>query len=885
MTSRKRLSAPFRAVLLLLPKHLRSEHEDELRQFLALEIPEDRWQRIGYWFQTLADIMRASPAAHFDILRQDLVLAVRQLRRAPGYAVVTVLTLAVGIAGNAALFTVVDQTLLQPPPFVGADRLVRLDENQPDRGLVRFGVSPANFRQFVKAADDLLDGAAAWQQRSGTALLGDTPERVTFAAVSGGFFDVFREVPSLGRAMRAEDDVAGSTSVVVSHAFWSTRLGRDEAAVGRSFEINGIAHRVLGVMPEGFAYPNVNIEMWTPLGLPESEWSRRGSRFLGATLRLAPGVTPELLDQRVRVVAEALATNFPDTNGGWNASVMSLQASASAEVRTPLLIMWCAAGLILLIAVANVANLLLARAVARRDEMTLRRALGARSARLVRQTLTEGSVLATLGGGIGLGLAGLLLWRFQVSGAGVIPRAGDLSLDGRTVAFTVVLTAVVTLLFSMAPTMTRRVTGSGANQGGARRSGGSVGRSRLQTGLVTGEIALAVLVSVGTGLLARSAMRLYDQPLGYRPDNVMTFRVEPPMRLDPGLPMPELIEALTHDRARVAASYDALMERLRAEPDVVVAGAVSRLPLTGNWWITGYGLPASPASDDDNAAYIRVVVPGYLAAMGTTVLEGRSLSERDVAGAEPSVVIDEAFARLHWGDGSPVGEIIHLEGPPDADPTAARIVGVVETVRQSSLEAAVRPTFYVSLSQALEGHGSNWGMDVVLRTRGSSVNEATLKEVSNEFLPDAAVFRVMAMDDLVSASVAGRRLQLALFGGFAVLALALTLVGVFGVLALYVRDRSREFSVRLALGATPRDVRWMVQRNALVAVGWGSAIGLATALLAAGVFESLIYGISARDPIAFAAGPIALCLVALAGAAVPAWHATKADPAAVLRAD
>jgi putative ABC transport system permease protein len=883
MTKNKRLSPTFRVLLRLLPKHLRAEHEDELRQFLALEIPEGRGQRIVYWFHTLGDILRASPSAHLDILRQDLILAFRQLCRAPGYAVVTVLTLAVGIAGNAALFTVVDQTLLQPLPFVGADHLVRLDENQPERGLLRFGVSPANFRDYSEASSDLIEGAAAWQDRSGTALLGDTPERVTYAAVSGGFFEVFREVPVLGRAMRPEDDVPGSNAVVVSHAFWSTRLGRDREAIGRSFDINGVSHRVIGVMPEGFSYPGGSIDLWTPLSLPEAEWARRGSRFLGVTLRLSPGVAPEQLDQRVRAASDALAAEFPDTNEGWNASIITLQESAFAGVQTPLLIVWSAAGLILLIAVANVANLLLARAVARRGEMTLRRALGARSARLVRQTLTEGAVLATLGGALGLGFAALLLVWFRSTGAEMIPSAGELGLGGRTVAFTVALTGAVTLLFSMAPAAAGRLTQAGASRN-AGRAVGSVGRARLQTGLVVGEVALAVVVAVGTGLLARSAARLFDQPLGYQPANVTTFRVEPPIRIDPGLEMPEMIAALTADRARISTSYQALMERIRAEPDVVEAGAVSRLPLTGNWWITGYSLPSSADAADDNAAFIRVVVPGYLAAMGTGLTEGRALSDRDVAGAEIAVVIDQTFAETHWGGASPIGEIITLDGLP-GELMVARVVGVAESIRQSSLESAPRPTFYITFAQAVEGHGSNWGMDVVLKTRGPGMNEATLKSLSRDFLPDAAVFRVLQMDDLVSASVAARRFQLALFGGFAALALALTLVGVFGVLALYVRDRSREFSVRLALGATPRDVRWMVQRNALVAVGWGSLIGLGVALLAAGVFESLIYEISVRDPIAFAAGPIALCLVALAGAAVPAWNATRTDPATVLRGD
>ena len=884
MTRREPITPAFRALLYLLPKHVRSEHEEELRQFLALETPDDRIGRIRYFFETLIDVLRASPGAHLDILRQDVSLAFRQLRRAPGYGFLAVLTLSVGIGGNAALFTVVDHTLLTAPPFLGADRLVSLGEEHFDRGLLRFGVSPANFRDFARASDDLIESATAWQRQSGTIQLGETSDRIAYAVVSGGFFQVFREAPELGRTIGIEDDVPGSTAVVVSHSFWVTRLGADESAIGRTIPINGTPHHVVGVMPEGFAYPSSSIVLWKPLGLPESEWSRRGARFLGATFRLRPEVEPALLAERVAAHANALEQQYPETNEGWSTSVITLQQAASLDVRTPLLIVWAAAGLILLIAVANVANLLLGRAVARQEEMALRRALGARSNRLIRQTLTEGGVLAVLGGTFGLGLAGLLLYQFRVSGADVLLRASDLSLDPRSIAFTISLTVLVTLMFSVVPAMIGRSGQSGATLK-TRGSGRSIGRARLQTGLVIGEIALAVVVAVGTGLLARSAARLFDQPLGYIPEQVTTFRVEPPIRVDVNQPVPQIIEELAADRTRISASYSALLEQIRAIPDVIDAGAVSRLPLTGEWWITSVLFPQSPSPEESHAAHIRVVAPGYLAAMGTRVLEGRDLGPGDVAGAEIAVVIDETFAQRHWGRPDVVGEIFQVDGPPDQPRPSARVVGVVESVRQSSLEAESRPTFYVTIAQATEGHGSNWGMDIVLRSAGVAPTESMLREITRDFLPDAAVFRLMTMEDLVSASVADRRFQLVLFGGFATVALVLTLVGVFGILALFVRERTPEFGVRLALGATPSHVRWLVQRNALTCVAWGSAIGLVTAALTAGVFESLVYGISAYDPIAFAGGPIVLCLAALAGALVPAWNATRTDPATVLRGE
>jgi putative ABC transport system permease protein len=280
-----------------------------------------------------------------------------------------------------------------------------------------------------------------------------------------------------------------------------------------------------------------------------------------------------------------------------------------------------------------------------------------------------------------------------------------------------------------------------------------------------------------------------------------------------------------------------------------------------------------------------VILPGYLDAMGTRLVAGRHLRSTDVASSERVITIDQAFADRYFSARDPIGESILLDGPPDEDPLTARIVGVTETIRQASLEAEPRPTFYVTLSQALEGHASNWGMDMVIRSRAGDVNAQMIRSAALDFFPDAAVFRIQRMGDLVSASFAGRRLQLLLFGAFASLALALTLVGVFGVLALHVRERAREFGIRVAVGATPWRIRWTVERNALSCVAWGSAIGLTIAAVGGRTFESLVYGISVYDPIAFVGGPVALALVALAGGLVPAWTATRSDPAEVLRSD
>lgn len=882
MRGRRRFPGAFRALLFLLPRNLRSEHEAELRQFLEAEMPDRRRDRVRYWVETLVDILRAAPGAHLDILRQDLTLAFRQLRRAPGYAALATLTLGIGIGGNVALFKVAYETLFAEPPFIDSRSLVRVDEENRELGLQAFGVSPANFRDFAAAAADLTDAAAIWQRQSGTTTIGGTPERITFIRVSGDFFRVFRETPILGRGLLPEDDVPESNAVVVSHDFWTGRLGADPGVIDRTIEIDERAHRIVGVMPAGFEYPGTGMALWRPLGLTASEWERRGARFVGSVFRLRQGVAPAALEDRLATRAAALGEALPETNEGWTTSVMTLRDAASAGLRGPILLVWLGAGLILLIAIANVANLILGRAVARQEEMDLRRALGARTGRLFRQTLTEGALLSSIGAGLGLGLAALCLQRFQAAGVGIAPRRADLALDGLSIAFTVLLVLVVTSLFSVVPALAGRRR-SGAAHGGRHARG--VDRIRLQSGLVVAEIAFAVVVAVSTGLLARSAARLLAEPLGYRPEAVTTFRIEPPVRIPEGLELPELITALQADRARIQSTYAAFLDRLAAEPGVESVGGVNRLPLTGNWWVTGVRLPDSGAPDEAHAAFIRVVLPGFLATMGTRVVDGRMLGDGDVAGAQRAVVIDQSFADRHWPGRSAVGQTLSFEGPPELGDLSARVVGVVETIRQANLEADPRPTMYVPLAQATEGHGSNWGMDIVLRTSGAPIAEKRLRDISKDFLPAAAVFRVQSMEDLVAASVAARRFQLLLFGGFAVTALVLTLVGVFGVLALFARERSREFGVRLALGASPRQIQWIVQRNALRCALRGSGLGLVGAFVVASAFESVVYGISAYDPLAFVIGPLALCFAALGGGFAPAWSATRTDPAEVLRSD
>jgi len=879
-TPRRRPGLALRLLLRLLPSHLRAEHGREIDQYLRLQSPSRGFgDDLRRGLALVVDIVRAAPGAHLDVLRQDLVVAARQLRRAPGFAIAATLTLAAGIGGTVALFSLVDAVLLQPLPYPEADRLVQVSEDHRERGLTDFGISPADFRDLTGDTATFA-GAAALQTRSGTALVGETPQRVQFAAVSARFFDVFGVRAATGRTFASEDDVPGSGVVVVSHAFWVGTLGGVPDALGRMVRLDGRDLRIVGVMPAAFAYPDPQVAMWTPLALTTSDFERRGARWLTGVARLRGGVSIEAANATVLARSERLAETFP-VNRGWSGSVKRLQAAIVGGAGVPILLAWAAAGLILLIATANVTNLYLARAVAREGEMALRGALGARPGRLGRQLVTEGLVLAAAGGGGGLALAALLVSRLRAAGAQMIPRVAGVSVSGRAVAVTLVLVVVTTLLFSLLPAVSgSRIDLRRALEAGRRSTDRRKGR--WQAVVVAVEAAVAVVVVVSASLLLRSLARVMDQPLGIVPQHAITFRIEPEWRTD--LEEAGAMAHLAAEREDVSARFDALLERLRALPGVSQAGAVNRVPLAGDWWVTSVRIAGRPEASPDQrpSAWERVVTPGYLEAAGTRVLRGRGLRPSDRAAGERVVVVDETFARKFWPHADPIGAELLLDGPPDLE-IRARIVGVVEAVHMNRLDADLMPAFYVPFAQGLSGHFLNWGMDVVVRQTGrADIGAAIRAAVAAEF-PGTPVFAERRLEDLVRQSVALRRFQATTIGTFALVALALTLVGVYGVLALAVRERAREFAIRRALGASRASIHRHVLWRGVSMVGGGLVAGAAAALAATKLLSGMVYGIAVTDPMALAAGPLAVALVAVLAASGAAVRAMRSDPAMVLQ--
>lgn len=869
-----------RAILALLPAHVRDEHEREI--VFALQ---DGEQPPGVVALAL-DVLRAAPAAHLDVLRQDLGLALRQIRRSPVFALIAVITLSLGLGGNLAFFTLVDGVLFRPLPWRGADRLVTLSEENLPRGMASFGLSPANFRDYGRDTT-LFAAATAWQVRPATLRSADDAERVITAAVTGGFFQVFLEAPVLGRRLDSSDDIPGGDAVVVSERFFSRVLGSDRRALPADIVLDGSRLRVVGVMPASFGFPTPDVDVWRPLAMPESEWQRRGSRYLGGLARLRDGVTVTEAAQRLGLLATSLSASFPETNTGWTILVRDLRTDRVDAVRSQLYLIWAAGAMVLLVAVANAAGLFIARAVTRQREFAVRSALGARTGRVARQVFTEALVLTLVGSAIGVGAAMAGLSWIRITATGVIPRITEVAIGSRAVGLSLAIAvAAAFLLTALTLPAMRRVNLWGALGGG--RGGISTGRWRLLRGIVASEVALACFVLIGTSLVTRSLRGLLDQPMGFQPSGVTTFRVEVPFHFRGDQPPGQVFVDRAADQRRVVEQFDAMLEAIGGRREVQSVGAISRLPLTGNYWTTSVGIVERPGTsgEDREAVWIRPVTAGYLETMGTRLRRGRFLERFDREGAERVVVVDEAFAHRVWGDTDPVGKELALDGPPGVD-VRARIVGVVESVHMNRLDADLRGAMYVPFPQSLEGFFPNWGLDIVVR-RGDTgpigpADLAAFRQLARDYLPDAVVFNLSSMDRLVAVSVADRRFQHLVLGVLSALSLLLATVGVSGALTLIVRERSQELAIRQALGARSIRVWWHVQAGGLAVAGVGAAAGVAIALAGARVFSSLVYGISVRDPASFVAAPVILCLAAFLAAGIPATRAARVSPTAALR--
>jgi predicted permease len=816
--------------------------------------------------------------AGLETTMRDVQYAARTLIRRPGFTVVAVTALALGIGATTAIFSVVNSVLLRPLPYREPDRLVAIlhDSRNP--------VSPANYLDW-KRQSSVFSSVGAAEYWVGN-LSGDTPERVQGLRVTSDVLAMTGVQPVLGRLLRPEEDSPGGEHpLVVSWQLWQDRFGGSRDVLGQHIIVDGESYTVVGVMPRAFDFPMfwaTGVHLWTPLALGERAAVRRG-RSLRVFARLGTGVTLESARAQVATITANLEKTFPGTNR--DVTVTPLATMVVGDVRTALLVLLGAVGFVLLIACANVAHMLLARATARQREITVRLALGASRRRLLRQLLTESVVLASIGGAIGVLLSRVGLSALVALAGDSIPRADGIALDARVLAFTVVVSLLTGIGFGLLPAVrVSRSEMAEALRDGARGSTEGGQRSRLRWILVGSEIALALVLLTGAGLAIRSFIALRAIDPGFDSQGVLTAVVslkgtaeEPPGR-------------------RVTFYQDAL-QRVRQLPGVESASLINHLPIAGDIWGLPFrieGRPRPLPTEVPTAAY-RVVFPDYFKTMRLPILRGRDVAETDRAGAPDVVLVNEFFARRHWPNEDVIGKRITLDPGAD-DPTWVTVIGVVKNAVRSDWAAPPEEEVFLPFLQTrsyLEGTGNQVTyMTLTVRTlcgRGARCAPGALAPAMRDAIGalDRAVpvTQVQTMNEVVASANARPRFTLVLLATFASVALVLAAVGIYGVISYAVSRRTHEIGVRIALGATPASVVGLIIGQGMRVVGVGIVAGLAGALVVTRLMTTVVYGVRVTDPLTYAGVAVLLASVALFASYIPARRATRIDPLVAMRAD
>ncbi|HEX8457751.1 MAG TPA: ABC transporter permease [Pyrinomonadaceae bacterium] len=816
-------------------------------------------------------------------LLQDLRYGFRMLWKSPAFTLVAVLALALGIGANTAIFSVVNTVLLRPLPFERPEQLVLVWETHPfgrQLGYEHLPGSTANFNDWRQQAD-LFEGMAALNGWNVVLTGGDEPQRLTGVKASANLFSLLRVQPMLGRALLPEDERPGASHVVVlSHGLWQRRFGADPSVVGKTLTLDGESYNVVGIMPASATFPqdmgmpaffdfSVKTDLWTPYALSDEETRNRGSHHIAVVARMKEGVRLEQAQSQLTNLMRRLEEQYPDDNKDWGAAVLPLHEQVVGKSRRAILILLGAVGFVLLIACANVANLLLARATARRKEIAIRSALGATRGRVVRQLLTESVLLALGGGALGVWLA---IWGVDLLVAlspGNLPRPAEIGIDGRVLAYTFLVSLATGVLFGLIPALqiSRPDFNESLKEGG-RGASGSPRRLRARSLLVVSEVALALVLLISAGLLLKSFISLQKVRPGFAPEGVLTAEI--------GLP-----EQKYKDDKSIADFYRQVIARVRQLPGVEAVGAVSQLPLSGAEEIDGFtieGRAEEQAAGLTQSADFRIIAPDYFRSMGIPLMRGRPFDERDRADAPGVMIIDEAFARRFFPGEDPIGKRIDEQGSHKRK-SFMTVVGVVGGVKHSSLSADARPTMYLSYEQ------SGWeNMTLTVRTStgdASNLAAAVRREVW-AVDKDQPVTKISTMEETFTAAVAPQRFNMLLLGLFAAVAMILATVGIYGVIAYTVSQRSREMGIRIALGATRRDILKLVVGQAMLMACVGVGLGLLGALALTRLMAGLLYGVSATDPSIFISLSLLLAAVALLASYIPARRATRVDPIVAL---
>jgi putative ABC transport system permease protein len=801
-------------------------------------------------------------------LAQDLRYALRALLRAPSFSLVAVLTLALGIGANSAMFSVVNAVLLTPLPFKVPKNLVIVWERNGPRHRDQNVVSPANYLDWKDRATSFSDFAAfTW---TGMTLTGESPERVSGRAVTANFFRTLGMEPLLGRGFTAEEDAPGGPRVIVlSYGLWQRRFAGDSSIIGRAIPIAGGNALVVGVMPAAFqSMPYGDDSFWQPLGLDASDRNRRG-RYAMTIARLKEGVRVSQAQAEMETISRALERDYPDFNTGWTTNVVTLTDQIVGSSRTALLVLMGAVGFVLLIACANVGNLMLGRAASRERELAVRAAMGASRWRLVQQSLAEGVLLSLAGAALGVlfavwGVDLLVLARPQA-----VPRLAEIALDGRVLALTLGVSLVVGVAVGLPAILSGRLRSNMAGlRGDTGRTTSGRAATRLRGGLVIAQMTFALMLLVGAGLMVRSLQRLTSVDPGFDPSHLLTMGVELP-------------SATYAEGSRQSALFSDLLERLRALPGVQSAGVVDFLPMIGPGSATSIrivGRP-EPAVGQAPSADIRIASASYFTTMRIPLMRGRGFTPADLPRAPGVVLINETAARQIWPGEDPVGQRVKVSmWSPD---TAVQIVGVVGDVRHSGLDGDIRPMVYYPTSQIPMGSGT-----LVLRATGApAALSAMMRSTLRELDPELPAGEVATMETYLARSMADRRFPMILLTAFAAIAVALAGIGIYSVLSYAVSQRTREIGVRLALGAGPADVLGMVLRAGLSLILAGVLLGALGGAIAARALRSLLFEVVPTDPVTFAVVTALLVAIALLATYLPARRAVRVDPMVALRAE
>jgi putative ABC transport system permease protein len=808
-------------------------------------------------------------------LIQDLRYGVRTILKQPGFTAIAIMALALGIGANTAIFSVVNAVLLRPLPFANPGSIVMVYNTAEKED--RFSVTYPDFIDW-RNGQQSFQQLAAYSTRDFTLTGTGDPVRLRGAMVTSELFPILGVQPKLGRFFRPEEDKPDMRVAILSHQMWQEHFASDPNICEKVIQLHGQSFNVAGVMPKGFAFPLQNdpvIDFWTTTAILQEGAApltvQRGNHALSVIARLKDGVTLEQAQADMSGLVNALGSQYPDTNAQFGVRVAPLHKDLVRDIRPALLILFGAVGCVLLIACANVANLLLARASTRHKEIAIRTALGASRLRVIRQLLTESLLLSILGGTLGLLLA---WWGTELLVALVpkgLPRADEIGLDASVLGFTTLIALATGIFFGIAPALQISKTElTQTLKEGGRTSGDGAQRNRVRNVLVVSEVAIALMLLVGAGLLINSFTRLQKVNPGFDTNNVLSFRI--------GLP-----DSRYPKSQQKIDFYKQLASRIEMLPGVKSVGYVNALPFSGQGGDLGFAIEGEPANAAQPFPYdsdFRTISPGYFHTMGIELLEGRDFDERDDLQSNPVVIINETLAKRYFPNQHPLGKRINPSFGTDQRGILMReIVGVVRSFKHSSLSAEMKPELYVAYKQNPRPTAM-----VVARTTNDPTNLiATIRNEVQSLDSTLAIYSVRTLDQYLSASVAQPRFNTLLLGIFAAVALILTSIGLYGVMSYTVTQRTHEFGIRMALGAKPRDVLKLILKQGLGMTFIGIALGLAGAFALTRLAESLLFGVSATDPLTFLAVSAFLLGVALVACLVPARRATKTDPMVALR--